>query len=571
METGFDEEPVTDREVERAKQNILKNRELRAGDTRSLAIALSEWAAQGDWRLYFLFRDEVEALTREKVQAFAERYFARNNRTVGLFIPGEESQRVEIPESPDLVARLDGYEGREELSQGESLDPDPMAIEARTQRGELVGGIRYAMLPKETRGEYVSMMMTLRFGTAEELIDKIAAAELLGNCMARGTEELDFQALQDELTRLRTDLSVSSTVGLVQIQLKTKREFLPEVIGLLTDLIKTPRLDPDDFAIVRRETLTRLEKSTSEPNALAPRAVRRRLSPYDSDDIRYVPTIEEEIQRYKDVTIDQIRSLHATYLGNQAGEIAIVGDFDADATKTRLIEALQGWTSDVSYVRVDQPPHPGIPGSVTEIETPDKANALLYSGQQYELSDETPEYASLVMGNFVLGGGTLSSRLADRVRQQEGLSYGIRSGLTARAKDNRADFILYAITNPQNKDRLLEIIREEINRLREEGVRDEELAQAKEAYLQSERVSRTNDEQLVRMLVSSMFNERTLAWIAEHEAFIKETTPERVNAAVRDFIDPQQLVIAVAGDFAAAAKAGEQGNPAEPTTTEANQ
>jgi len=68
-----------------------------------------------------------------------------------------------------------------------------------------------------------------------------------------------------------------------------------------------------------------------------------------------------------------------------------------------------------------------------------------------------------------------------------------------------------------------------------------------------------------------MFNERTLAWIAEHEAFIKETTPERVNAAVRDFINPQQLVIAVAGDFAAAAEAAEQGNPADPTTTEANQ
>ena len=550
MEQSLRDDPVTEEEVERAKQQILKNRELEASETDRLAVSLSDWAAQGDWRLYFMFRDEVEALTREDVQRVADKYLVRNNRTVGLFIPSEKAERVEVSEAPDLLAKLDGYVGREGITVGESFDPDPLAIEARVERGELVGGIRYAMLPKKTRGESVSLMMTFRFGNADAMIDQVAAVELLGMLMARGTESLNYQQFQDELTRLRAQLSIDSTVGLLQTRIKTKREFLPQVLELLVDVLRNPGLKGSELEVIRRQVITDLEKSTSEPNALAPREVRRQLSPYGPEDIRYVPTVEEEIQRYRDVSLEQIRGIHGRLLGNQAGELAIVGDFDADQVREQFHEALHDWASDVPYIRVGQPPHPEIPGNLTAIETPDKANSLLYAGQQYAISDDTPEYASLLLGNFILGGGSLSSRLGDRVRQQEGLSYGVRSGITPRAKDVRTDFVLYAITNPQNKDRLLGVIREEIDRLRADGVTEDELSRAKEAYLQSQRVSRTQDEQLASLLVGSMFNDRTMQSVADQERMIREATLESVNTAIRQFIDPEKLVIAVAGDFA---------------------
>ncbi|MGI9471466.1 MAG: M16 family metallopeptidase, partial [Rubripirellula sp.] len=151
MENSFVEEPVTEQELQRAVQQILKARELESSETDRIAVSLSDWAAQGDWRLYFLYRDEIEALTRDHVQEVAEKYFVRNNRTVGLFIPSEESDRVTIPESPNLAKLLDGYKGREAVAAGEQIDPSPMAIEERTLRGELTGGMQYAFLPKKTR------------------------------------------------------------------------------------------------------------------------------------------------------------------------------------------------------------------------------------------------------------------------------------------------------------------------------------------------------------------------------------------------------------------------------------
>lgn len=564
MEHSLRHEPVTEQELERARQQILKQRESEAADSDRIAVSLSDWAAQGDWRLYFLYRDAIESLTVENVQEVAERYFVRNNRTVGLFIPTEKAERVSIPEAPDLTAVLNNYKGREAVAAGEQFDPAPLAIEARTERGQLLPGIQYALLPKKTRGGYVSLMLTIRFGDADTLVDKIGAVELLGIMMARGTEKLDYQQLQDEMTRLRAEVSMSSTVGLLQTEIKTKREFLPEVITLLGDLLRRPRLEETELEVLRSQIVTQLQQSLVNPQALAPREVRRALSPYGKDDIRYVKSIEEEIEMYQDVKIDEIRSLHKNFLSNQAGELAAVGDFDPDELKSLVKAQLEDWDTSHPYKRVDKDPHPEISGVVKLIETPDKANAVFYGQQQYAMADDDPSYAPLVLGNFVLGSSGLSSRLGDRVRQKEGLSYGVGSGLSAGSKDDRVDFTLFAITNPENKDRLLEVIVEEIDRLRESGVTEEELAAAKESYLKKARVRRTNDSPLATELILSMFNERTMEYHAQHEQRIENATIESVNQAIRSYIDPDKLVIGIAGDFAAAAKKAEQeGEPEE--------
>ncbi|MFK8112936.1 MAG: M16 family metallopeptidase, partial [Rubripirellula sp.] len=286
--------------------------------------------------------------------------------------------------------------------------------------------------------------------------------------------------------------------------------------------------------------------------------VRKRLSPYGKDDIRYVQSIDEEIEMYSSVKVEDIRSLHADFLSNQAIEISAVGDFESDELKSMLKTELSDWDSSIKYARVDRDPRPDIKGSTDLIETPDKANAFLYSSQQYALSDSDADYASLVLGNFILGGGSLSSRLGERVRQQEGLSYGVRSGVSARAKDKRVDFTLYAITNPGNKDRLVEVLREEIDRIRDEGITQKELDESKTAYLQAARVRRSKDSELAGELSGTMFLERTMQHHADHEKHIEAATVDSVNAAIKKYIDPDKLVMAIAGDFASVADKTEE-------------
>lgn len=549
LEDSFEEDPITEQEVERAKQKLLKQRELQASNTDQLAVSLSEWAAQGDWRLYFLFRDLVEELTAEKVQDAARKYLIRNNRTVGLFIPSENAERAQIPESPDLLAKLDGYKGREVIQAGEQFDPDPLKIDERTMRGVLENGIQYALLPKQTRGQSVSLVLTLRFGTAETMIDRVGAVELLGILMARGTEKLDYQALQDELTRLRAEMRLNTTPGLLELTVTTKREFLDDVVELIGDVLRHPRLDGDELDVLKRKAVTSLQQSMSEPTALAVNAVKRKLSPYGKDDIRYVRTIEEEIEMYESVTVDQVKSLYSELVGGGIGELSIVGDFEADEIKQQFETVLGDWKSDVPYVRIDRPANTSAGESLSVINTPDKANAFFFSSAQMDLADTDSAYAPLVLGNFILGGGGLSSRLADRVRQQEGLSYTVRSGLSARAKDGRVDWTLYAITNPENKDRLIEVMREELDRLRKDGVTEEELEKAKSAYLQAERVRRATDSSLAGELIQTLFLDRTMEFAADHDERIESASVESVNDAIRQFLNWGNLVKSAAGDF----------------------
>jgi zinc protease len=555
---------VTAEEVQRARQQILKARDLAAAQTSQLAVALSEWAAQGDWRLYFLHRDHIEKVTPEDVRSVAAKYLQRNNRTVGMYIPTAMPERIVIPSTPDVEALVSNYKGRDPVAAGEAFDVNPANLEARTLRLTVPEGVKVALLPKKTRGAEVHATLTLHYGNAENLKDLEAAASFLPPLMLRGTRHLTRQQLMDELDRLTANLSASSgqgyggrgggvpevRAGAVSFAIHTTRAHLPAVLDLLRQVLREPALPAEEFEILKRERLADLERMRTEPSALAPRTLAHLLSTYPQDDVRYVPTIEEEIARVQAVTLDQIRTLYLEYLGSGHGTLAIVGDFDPDECTEVLKKAMSGWAAARSYARIAWPVTVQPPGTQQRIDTPDKANATYTAGLVLPLKDDDPDYPALVMANFMLGGSPLASRLGDRIRQQEGLSYGVTSRFSAAALDPRAIFTVTAISNPQNIAKVAQAVGEEMERLRRDGVSDTELARAKAGYLQQRKIMRTNDAALAGMLNSLLFNHRTFAYYSELEHKIESLTPAQVSEAFRQHIDPQKLVIISAGDFA---------------------
>lgn len=543
------EKPVTEEELTRARTQFLKDRELRANDSKEIAIELSEWAAEGDWRLYFLFRDYIEATTADDCTRAAAKYLTRNNRTVGLFIPSEKSERIEIPTRPDLKEVLAGYEGRGQGQQGEQFNPDPLEIEKRTQRGQLSTGLKTAWLPKKTRGQSLNVQISLRYGNENALLPYVAAVEFLPNLLLRGTASLNHEQLQDRLDEYRAQVRASGTTGLLQVSIETKREYLTKLMPLIGEMLRSPRLEASELEVLRRQAITGTESQLTEPTALAGVALRRMQTAYPVDNIRYVPTLQERIARYRGVTIEQIRELHKAMLSGQYGEVTAVGDFDPEEMREACEQIFSGWTTSVKQQRIEQPARVDLPGGTQEILTPDKANAVYYGGQLIAMRDDDPDYPALMIGDYILGGGSLSSRLADRIRQREGLSYSVGSDLQAHPVDKRATLTLFAITNPQNRDRLVTVFREEIEKIAAEGVSDAELLAAKQGYLQSEQLSRTNDEGLAQILASSLFVGRTLEHDAKLEKNVSELTGPQVKAALQKHIDLKRLMIVTAGDF----------------------
>ncbi|MEM7474153.1 MAG: pitrilysin family protein [Planctomycetota bacterium] len=543
------DEPITDAELKRAKTQFAKDRELRSTDSQGLAIELSEWAAQGDWRLYFLFRDYIEQVTKDECTEAAKQFLTRNNRTVGLYIPSEESERIEMPSKPNLEELLAGYEGRGEIAAGEEFDPSPANVEQRTTRGELKNGMKTAWLPKKTRGGKVNLNISLRYGNEKSLQPLKSAADFLPRLMMRGTENLSYTELQDRLDELRAQVNLGGSYGLLSASVETKREYLPEVLPLIGEILRQPLLSADELALLQRQAVVSAESSMTDPSALASISLRRALAPYEKDNIRYVATLEERLENIRSVTADQVKELHAQI--GAKGEVTAVGDFDTTELESLCNEIFAAWKSDIDFSRIPTPAAK-VPGGVKEIETPDKENAVYYAGAQIPMRDDDPDYPALVIGNYIFGGGALSSRLGDRVRQKEGLSYGVGSGVSAHPIDERTNLTLYAITNPVNKDRVIEVIREELDLLLEKGVSEEELDAAKQGILQGSQLERTQDSNLANILGSTLFAKRDMSYYASMEKTIAELKVGAVNRALRKYIDPEKIVIFVAGDFAGA-------------------
>ncbi|MBC7857049.1 MAG: insulinase family protein, partial [Pirellulaceae bacterium] len=423
---------------------------------------------------------------------------------------------------------------------------------------EIVPGAKVALLPKKTRGEEVYLTVALHFGNDQNLKGLETAAGFLAPLMLKGTKQLSQQEMKDELDRLKATLSSGmggggrrgggGGLGSVAFSIHTKRESLPAVIAILRQVLREPLLPADEFEVMRRERLASLEASRTEPTALASQALIRTLAPYPPEDVRYNPTTDEQIERMQNVKHEQVLALYREFLGIQAAEISIVGDFDKEPSLALLKEAFAGWKPKQPYERISRPIVSLAEGAKLEIDTPDKANAVYSAGMLLPISDDHPDYPALVLGNFILGAGSLSSRLGDRVRQKEGLSYGVGSSFVASTQDDRANLMLSASCQPQNVGKLETVMKEELDRLLAKGVTAKEVENAKQGYLQQRQVGRSSDQAIASMLSSQLFEGRTMAREEELEKKIAALTPEAISAALKKHIDPKRLVIVTAGD-----------------------
>ena len=562
---------VTKEEVERVRQQFLKARELASSDVNGLAVRLSEPIAQGDWRLYFLARDRIEEVTPGQVQAVAKKYLTRSNRTVGEFLPSDAPQRTPIPQAPDLAGLVDGYKGRDASSSGESFDVSPLAIEARIARPAAIEGVKVALLPKKTRGETVNLVLTLHYGDADSLKGLNDAASVLPALMLHGTKTMTRQQLEDELDRLRARISAGAgggggrrggggggggALGSVTFSVEAKRSTLPATLEILRKVLREPTLPADDFEVMKLGRISRLEAGHGDPQALAANRIARLTSTYPKDDVRYVPTIDEEIAQSKASTIEQVRRLYSEFLGAGHGELAIVGDFEPSEVLPLVAKTLEGWKSSKPYARIERPYQAGASTAKETILTPDKASAVFVGAMTMPIRDDHPDYPALVAGNFLLGGGSLSSRLGDRLRQKEGLSYGASSGFSADSLDPNARLTIMAIFNPANAGKVEVGVAEELGRLVRDGVAATELNGAVTGYLRQAEVRRSSDPALAGMLARNLYLGRTLKFEADMEKEIQRLTPETVSAAIKKHIDPARLTTITAGDMKAGAPSG---------------
>ncbi|HKB71611.1 MAG TPA: pitrilysin family protein [Thermoanaerobaculia bacterium] len=550
---GFASAPCTKDELDRARTQLLKDIDLTLNNSARVGIELSEWIGMGDWRLFFLHRDQIRKATLEDVQRVAAEYLKPSNRTVGAFYPTPKPDRAEIPATPNVEAELAGYKGDQAIAAGEAFDPSPENIDKRTTRQKLGNGAEVALLPKKTRGETVYLSGTLRFGTVESLKGLDTAGSFAGDMLLRGSKHHTRQEIQDAFDKLKARVSVGGGPTQANIGIETVRANLPDVLKLVVEVLREPAFPEKEFELLREESLADIEQQLSDPRAIAVNNFERHLNDFPKGDVRYVETPQEEKADVQAVKLEDAKKFWERFYGASHAQIAIVGDFDPAAVMPVLEEGLGSWTSAESFERV---PHPfqDIAPADRSFETPDKANAWFLAGENLHVRDTDPDFPALLLGNYIFGGGFLNSRLATRIRQKEGLSYGVGSQFSASPFEESGSFLEYAIYAPQNAAKLRTAVEEEMKRVMQDGFTEDEVRQARSGLLQARQVSRAQDPELARRLSGYLFIPRTMEYDAKVDAKLAAMTPAEILAAWKRHLDPSKMTYVRAGDFANASK-----------------
>jgi zinc protease len=556
---GIAAKPITGAEVEQAKTDILKNIELNLSDSGRVGLSISETIASGDWRLTFMQRDRIRAVKAADVQRVALAYLKPDNRTMGEFIPTDKPDRAEIPAAPDVMSLVKDYRGGAAIAEGEVFEVSPSNIESRTERGTLASGLKYALLPKKTRGNKVNLVMVLRFGDEESLKGKETAAQAAASLLNKGTATMTKEQIKLEFDKLKARAGIGGGPTSVSMSVETVSESIPGVLKLWAEIARRPSFPAAELEEWRQARITNIENGRREPTAIVVREMQRHMNPYPKGDVRYVNKIDEDLAEVKAVTIDQVKAFYQQFYGATFGELAAVGDFDAAEVKKLTAELFGDWKTPAKFARIKRK-FPEVPAVNRTFETPDKQNSLLVAGMPIKITDEHPDYPALVLGNYMLGGGFLSSRLAVRIRQKEGLSYGVGSNFGAAPNEEFGNFAGSAISAPQNTAKVEAAMIEEIRRAYESGFTEEEVQAAKKGWLQSQQVNRGSDQGLALRLASDAYNGRTMSYTQNIEAKVDSLTTAEVNAAFKKYMDPSRISIFKAGDFAKA-KAAEAAKP----------
>jgi zinc protease len=544
---GLATDPPSKEEVERAKTKILKQIDLAMTDTQEIALALSEVISEGDWRLLFLERDEIRNVTPEDVLRVAKAYLKQSNRTFGEFIPDKTPDRAEIPAAPDLVAVFKNYKGGEQVSQGEVFDPAPANIAARTKRVKLANGMTLLLLPKQTRGGTVHVQLGTRFGDEKSLVSKAAAAEMARSLLMRGTKTKSRQQIQDEMDRLKAQLNVGGSVTGVSASIETVEANLPGALRLAAEILREPSFPESEFEPARQTRLAGLEAAKTEPQSLGALELQRHLRPYPRGDVRYVSTIDEQIEDLKNLTLDDARKFYAQFYGGDRAELVVVGQFDEAAIGKLAGELFGDWKSASRFERVPEP-YKRVEAIDRKIETPDKENSVFIAGMNTPLAMDDPDYAAAMMANRLFG-GMFSSRLVRRIRDAEGLSYGIRSSIAVPNEYDGATVSVWAICAPKNAAKVEADVREELARAVKDGFTEKELAPEKKAWKDELTLERSEDGSLAGLLLNRERFGRTIEFDAALEARIDKLTVDEVNAAFRKHVVPDAFSYVKAGDF----------------------
>ena len=404
-----------------------------------------------------------------------------------------------------------------------------------------VGPCRLLTLQMPVEG-FVSWRGSFRthpnLSTHEDLVQQLTVGML-----DKGTTTHDRFELAALLEDRGAQLSVSSDGLYVDVSGQMLTDDAATVFDVCADMLRAPSFPDEEFPKVQAQQLAQVQRSMQKTGAHAGRRLMQRL--FSVDHPNYSRDFEDEIEALQQIEQADLQAYHGQHITPHAFTLVVVGDLDHTAIEETVRSAFGNWSG-----TAPTPTHATEAMACTHgdvaIPMADRDNIDVRFGHALALRRDDPDYLPLYVGNYILG-GNFSARLMATVRDEMGLTYGIRSGFSGISTEYDGAWRIAVTLSPDALDAGLEATRSVVRDFVEEGATADELDAKKTTITGSYNVGLATTRRVAQSLLTNAERGFSVAYLDEFPERIQAITLDEVNNAVRTYFDPDALHTAMAG------------------------
>jgi predicted Zn-dependent peptidase len=379
-------------------------------------------------------------------------------------------------------------------------------------------------------------------GAHDDLVQR-----LMVSMLDKGTDTHDRFELAAVLEECGAQLSLSSDGLYVDVSGQSLTGDLPTVLDVCADMVQTPSFPESEYPKVQAQTLAEVQRSMQDTAPHASRALMQRL--FSVDHPNYSRPFESELERLQQATRADVETYHHEHVTPHAFTLVVAGDLEHDAVETAVRGAFASWKG-----TAPDPTHAThatacAPGTAT-VPMADRDNIDVRMGHALTLRRDDDAYLPLYLGNYILG-GNFSARLMNTVRDEMGLTYGIRSGLSGISTEYDGSWTIGVTLSTEALQQGLDATRQVVRDFVEGGVTEDELDAKKTTITGSYKVGLATTKRVAQSLLTNAERGFPVSYLDEFPEHIRAVTLDEVNDAIQTHFDPDALHTAMAGSVPA--------------------
>ncbi|MCP4270487.1 MAG: insulinase family protein, partial [Gammaproteobacteria bacterium] len=387
--------------------------------------------------------------------------------------------------------------------------------------------------------------VTARFrtGAIYESDEKAGLASLVGSVMRRGgTKSRTPEQMNEELEFIAASVETGISRESGSASLSTMKKDIDKGLEVFADVLMNPAFPEDMIRKEKDEILESIRRENDTPKKIIFREFRRVMyksdHPYSRKIIGYKDTVEN-------ITRDDMVAFHKKYFRPNNVIMGISGDFD---TK-EILEKLNAVFADWEKAEIDFPKVPAV-----EKEFQRSINYIYKDVNQASvvfgligINRLSKHYFPIKIMNFILGGGSFTSRIPSKVRSDEGLAYSAYSGF--HTPRDLGFFYAACQTKSESTVKAINFALEEVRKIREEYVGDDELELAKDTYINQFIFKFTSSASIVGQMVGIEYEGLPLDYLDTYVENIEVVTKEDIARVAKEYLHPDDIKLLVIGDM----------------------